>query len=68
MHVKELPRVATKRIGGSRTQVSRPVHLEPGAPRGRPAHGHHKAAAEKKRLAKGGAYAPDGIWATKPDR
>ena len=38
-------------LGGSRTQVSRPVHPEPGAPQGRPAHGHHKTQAVKKRLA-----------------
>ena len=38
-------------LGGSRTQVSRPVHPEPGAPLGRPAHGHHKTQAVKKRLA-----------------
>ena len=47
----ELTPVATKRVGGSRTQVSRPVHPEPGAPQGRPAHGHHKTQAVKKRLA-----------------
>ncbi|ALE90896.1 hypothetical protein BOH74_01445 [Pseudomonas versuta] len=34
IHRQELPLVATKRVGGSRTQVSRPVHLETGAPEG----------------------------------
>ena len=38
-------------LGGSRTQVSRPEHPESGAPQGRPAHGHHKTQAVKKRLA-----------------
>ena len=38
-------------MGGSHAQVSRPVHSETGAPQGRPAHGHHKTQAVKKRLA-----------------
>ena len=55
-------------MGGSHAQVSRPVMTETGAPHGRPAHGHHKTQAKKKRLAEVAPCAVNLNRATKPDR
>ena len=46
---------------GQTAFISRPVYTEPGAPRGRPAHGHHKTQAVKKRLAE---VAPCAVYKT----
>ena len=55
-------------MGGSRTQVSRPVHLETGAPESALRTATIKAEAEKKRLTKVAPCALLIYQATKPDR